>query len=80
MLRVHRTRLRCRAGQAFAHHVSNGTDTMNIALVSDEPPPRIIDFVTHLEIVRTLEDDIVILKGIIAEMAIERIGTGRVER
>ena len=53
---------------------------MNIALVSDEPPPRTIDFVAHLEIVRTLEDDIVILKGVIAEMAIERIRTGRVER
>jgi hypothetical protein len=63
-----------------AHHVSDGTNTMNIALVSEEPPPRTIDFVAHLEIVRTLEDDIVILKGVIAEMAIERIWTGRVER
>jgi hypothetical protein len=46
---------------------------MNIALVSDEQSVRTIDLVDHLEIVRTLEDDVVILKGVIAEMAIERV-------
>jgi hypothetical protein len=46
---------------------------MNIALVSDEHAVRTIDLAAHLEIVRTLEDDVAILKGVIAEMAIDRI-------
>jgi hypothetical protein len=46
---------------------------MNIALVSDEQPVRTINLVDHLEIVRNLEDDVVILKSVIAEMAIDRI-------
>ncbi len=45
---------------------------MNIALVSDEAI-QTIDLAAHLEIIRTLEDDVAILKGVIAEMAIERI-------
>ena len=46
---------------------------MNIAIMQDIPIVRTIDLEAHLEIVRSFEDDIVILKGIIAEMAIERI-------
>lgn len=46
---------------------------MNITLISDIPIVRTIDLEAHLEMVRSFEDDIVVLKGIIAEMAIERI-------
>ena len=46
---------------------------MNIALVSDVQTVQTMSLEAHLEIVRTLEDDVVILKGVIAEMAIDRI-------
>jgi hypothetical protein len=46
---------------------------MTIALVSDVAAIRTVSLDDHLEIVRSLEDDIVSLREVIAEMAIERI-------
>ncbi len=46
---------------------------MNIALVSDAQAIQTVSLEAHLEIVRSLEDHVVILKGVIAELAIDRI-------